>query len=122
MNHPNSDVLIIDFGGQYSQLIARRVRDVGVYCELVHHKTPLEDILVRNPKGLILSGGPTSVYGPDAPRGPEGLLETGLPTLGICYGMQYMAHELGAGSRREPTRITGRPSSSSRKTPTSSGI
>ena len=95
MNHPNSDVLIIDFGGQYSQLIARRVRDVGVYCELVHHKTPLEDILARSPKGLILSGGPTSVYGPDAPRGPEGLLETGLPTLGICYGMQYMAHELG---------------------------
>ncbi|MGI6558418.1 MAG: glutamine-hydrolyzing GMP synthase [Limnochordia bacterium] len=95
MKHPTCDILIIDFGGQYSQLIARRVRDAGVYCELVSCETPLAAILARSPKGLILSGGPASVYGPDSPRGPEGLFDAGLPVLGICYGMQYMAHELG---------------------------
>jgi GMP synthase (glutamine-hydrolysing) len=89
------EVLVLDFGGQYSQLIARRVRECGVYSELLPHHVPIEDIERRHPKGLILSGGPASVYGADAPRLRRELLELGLPVLGICYGMQAMVLELG---------------------------
>ena len=89
------EVLVLDFGGQYSQLIARRVRECGVYSELLPHHVPVEDIERRGPKGLILSGGPASVYGADAPRLRRELLELGLPVLGICYGMQAMVLELG---------------------------
>jgi GMP synthase (glutamine-hydrolysing) len=89
------EVLVLDFGGQYSQLIARRVRECGVYSELLPHDIALEEIERRRPKGLILSGGPASVYAPGAPRLRPELLELGLPVLGICYGMQAMVLELG---------------------------
>jgi GMP synthase (glutamine-hydrolysing) len=89
------EVLVLDFGGQYSQLIARRVRECGVFSELLPHHVPLEEIKRRNPRGLILSGGPASVYSEGAPKLRSELLELGVPVLGICYGMQAMALELG---------------------------
>jgi GMP synthase (glutamine-hydrolysing) len=88
-------VVVIDYGGQYSQLIARRVRECGVFSELVPHHVPLQEIAARRPRGIILSGGPASVYAPDAPRLERGLLELGVPVLGICYGMQLLVYELG---------------------------
>ena len=88
-------VLVLDFGGQYSQLIARRVRECGVFSELLPHHTPLAELRQRMPQGLILSGGPASVYSDDAPALPTELLELGVPVLGICYGMQAMALALG---------------------------
>jgi GMP synthase (glutamine-hydrolysing) len=88
-------VVVLDYGGQYSQLIARRVRECGVFSELVPHHVPLQEIAARRPRGIILSGGPASVYAPDAPRLERGLLELGAPVLGICYGMQLLVHELG---------------------------
>jgi GMP synthase (glutamine-hydrolysing) len=88
-------VLVLDYGGQYSQLIARRVRECGVFSELVPHHVPLEKIAACKPRGIILSGGPASVYAPDAPRLERGLLELGIPVLGICYGMQLLVHSLG---------------------------
>ncbi len=89
------EVVVLDYGGQYSQLIARRVRECGVFSELVPHHVPLEQIAARKPRGVILSGGPASVYAPRAPRLERGLLELGVPVLGICYGMQLLVHELG---------------------------
>jgi GMP synthase (glutamine-hydrolysing) len=89
------EVLVLDFGGQYSQLIARRIRECGVFAELLPVTTPADQILERNPKGLVLSGGPASVHDPGAPKFPEGLTELGIPVLGICYGMQAMAQTLG---------------------------
>ncbi|MDQ4071960.1 MAG: glutamine-hydrolyzing GMP synthase [Actinomycetota bacterium] len=89
------EVLVLDFGGQYSQLIARRVRECGVFSELLPHDTPLEEIRRRAPLGLILSGGPASVYADGAPGLRLELLELGVPVLGICYGMQVMALALG---------------------------
>jgi GMP synthase (glutamine-hydrolysing) len=89
------EVLVLDFGGQYSQLIARRVRECGVFSELLPHNVPLDEIKRRNPRALILSGGPASVYSEGAPRLRPELLELGVPVLGICYGMQAMALELG---------------------------
>jgi GMP synthase (glutamine-hydrolysing) len=91
----SQEVLVLDFGGQYSQLIARRVRECGVFSELLPHDVPLEEIRRRAPRGLILSGGPASVYADDAPPLRAELLELGIPVLGICYGMQAMAHDLG---------------------------
>jgi GMP synthase (glutamine-hydrolysing) len=88
-------VLVLDFGGQYSQLIARRVRECGVFAELLPHHVPLDEIRRRAPRGLILSGGPASVYAEGAPRLRPELLELGVPVLGICYGMQAMVLELG---------------------------
>jgi GMP synthase (glutamine-hydrolysing) len=88
-------VIVIDYGGQYSQLIARRVRECGVFSELIPHHVPLAEIAARRPRGVILSGGPASVYAPGAPRLETGLLELGVPVLGICYGMQLLVHELG---------------------------
>ncbi|MEA4908823.1 MAG: glutamine-hydrolyzing GMP synthase [Anaerolineaceae bacterium] len=88
-------IIILDFGSQYSQLIARRVREAQVYCELFPWDAPAEKILALNPKGFILSGGPLSVYEPGAPYIPEYVLESGLPILGICYGMQALTHALG---------------------------
>jgi GMP synthase (glutamine-hydrolysing) len=90
-----SEVVVLDYGGQYSQLIARRVRECGVFSELVPHHVALERIAARKPRGVILSGGPASVYASDAPRLERGLLELGVPVLGICYGMQLLVHELG---------------------------
>jgi GMP synthase (glutamine-hydrolysing) len=89
------EVLVLDFGGQYSQLIARRVRERGVFAELLPHHVPLEEVTRRRPKALILSGGPASVYAEGAPKLRLELLELGVPVLGICYGMQAMVLELG---------------------------
>ena len=88
-------VAILDFGSQYSQLIARRVREAQVYCELFRYDAPAEEVLAINPRGFILSGGPSSVYEADAPKLPGYVLESELPVLGICYGMQLLAHNLG---------------------------
>jgi GMP synthase (glutamine-hydrolysing) len=88
-------VAVLDFGSQYSMLIARRVRECRVYCELIPHDAPSEDIAKLKPKAFILSGGPASVYEPGAPLAPPYVFESGLPVLGICYGMQVLAHQLG---------------------------
>ncbi len=88
-------ILVIDFGSQYSMLIARRVRECNVYCELVPYNTPWEKVAPLQPKGFILSGGPASVYEPEAPLAPAYVYESHLPILGICYGMQVLAHQLG---------------------------
>ncbi len=91
----NEEVVVLDFGGQYSQLIARRVRECGVFSELLPHHVGLEEVKRRRPKGVILSGGPASVYEEGAPALDRALLELGVPVLGICYGMQLIARELG---------------------------
>jgi GMP synthase (glutamine-hydrolysing) len=91
----HDEVLVLDFGGQYSQLIARRVRECGVFSELLPHHVGAEEVRRRSPKGLILSGGPASVYAPGAPRLDPELLELGIPVLGICYGMQALVLTLG---------------------------
>ncbi|MCJ7624074.1 MAG: glutamine-hydrolyzing GMP synthase [Anaerolineaceae bacterium] len=88
-------IITLDFGSQYSQLIVRKVREVQVYCELLPWDTPAETVLAYNPKGIILSGGPNSVYEPGAPALPGYVLDSNLPILGICYGMQLIAHALG---------------------------
>ena len=88
-------MLVVDLGGQYSQLIARRVREARVYSELVGHRSPAATLRDRNPAALILSGGPASVYADDAPQVDPGIYELGVPVLGICYGMQLMAQDLG---------------------------
>src|SRR5262245_28398330 len=89
------EVLVLDFGGQYSQLIARRIRECGVFAELLPSTTPAEKIRERRPKALVLSGGPASVYEPGAPPFPTQLLDLEIPMLGICYGMQAMMLALG---------------------------
>jgi GMP synthase (glutamine-hydrolysing) len=92
---PEQKVLVLDFGAQYSQLIARRIRECHVYCELLPHDTPLAEIAARRPAGLVFSGGPPSVYEPGAPTIDPAVYNLGLPILGICYGMQLMARQLG---------------------------
>src|SRR5271163_3025764 len=89
------EVVVLDYGGQYSQLIARRVRDCGVFSELLPHHVPLQEVAARKPRGIILSGGPASVYADGAPPLDRGLLELGVPVMGICYGMQLLVHTLG---------------------------
>ena len=89
------EVVVLDYGGQYSQLIARRVRECGVFSELLPHHVGAEEVARRRPKGVILSGGPASVYADGAPPLQTELLELGIPVLGICYGMQLLALELG---------------------------
>src|SRR5688500_1504137 len=88
-------VLVVDFGAQYAQVIARRVRECHVYSEIVSSDTPLEELLARRPVGIILSGGPKSVYADYAPRVDSRVFSAGVPMLGICYGQQLMAQELG---------------------------
>ena len=88
-------MLVVDLGGQYSQLIARRVREARVYSELVSHRATADEIGRRNPVALILSGGPASVYADGAPKIDAGIFELGIPTLGICYGAQLLALDLG---------------------------
>ena len=99
MSDPNishDSVIILDFGSQYTQLIARRVRESNVYCEILPYNTPLDAILAHKPKGIILSGGPASVYDEDAPKLSFGVRENiNCPVLGICYGLQVLAHEMG---------------------------
>ena len=98
-------ILILDFGSQYTQLIARRIREIGVYCEIWAWDHKPEDIAAFAPKGVILSGGPESVTAPDSPRAPQAVFDLGVPLLGICYGMQTMAAQLGGavvpGAERE---------------------
>ncbi|MBI2881093.1 MAG: glutamine-hydrolyzing GMP synthase [Candidatus Tectomicrobia bacterium] len=100
-----SRVLVLDFGSQYTQLIARRVREQRVYCEILPCTAPLQKVRAFEPQGLILSGGPFSVYEKDAPPCPPAVLDLGVPVLGICYGLQFMAHHLGGkvhpGAKRE---------------------
>ena len=91
----NGPVLVVDFGAQYAQLIARRVREAGVYSELVPHSMPVDEILAKDPKAIILSGGPASVFEPGAPTIDTKVFESGVPVLGICYGFLVMAYELG---------------------------
>lgn len=91
----NELVLVVDFGGQYNQLIARRVREHNVYCEIIPYSTSIEDIKKKNPKGIIFTGGPNSVYGEGTPRVEEEIFELGVPVLGICYGHQLTAYTLG---------------------------
>ncbi|KRV46857.1 GMP synthetase [Wenjunlia vitaminophila] len=101
-------VLVVDFGAQYAQLIARRVREARVYSEIVPHSMPVSEMLARNPKAIILSGGPASVYADDAPAmGPE-LFQAGVPVLGICYGFQAMALALGGTVANTGQREYGR--------------
>jgi len=88
-------VVVLDFGSQFAQLIARRVRELNVYSELIPHDTPWPEIERRHPKAIILSGGPNSVYDADAPKPDAGVWSGRIPVLGICYGAQLMAHELG---------------------------
>ena len=89
-------ILILDFGSQYTQLIGRRIREIGVFCEIRAWDVSAEELRDYNPRGVILSGGPESVTGGDsAPRAPEALFQMGVPLLGICYGMQTMASQLG---------------------------
>ncbi len=102
------EVLVIDFGGQYSQLIARRVRECGVFSELLACDVSVEEVARRAPKGLILSGGPASVYAEGAPALDPALLELGIPVLGICYGMQLLAHTLGGSVERAEVGEFGR--------------
>ncbi len=91
----NQLCIVLDFGGQYNQLIARRVRECGVYCEIMRYDTPLETIQARNPAGVIFTGGPNSVYDPTSPHIAKEYFDLGIPTLGICYGCQLMAYTLG---------------------------
>ncbi|MGH2418169.1 MAG: glutamine amidotransferase-related protein, partial [Candidatus Limnocylindria bacterium] len=92
--HPDT-VVILDFGSQFAQLIARRVRELNVYSELLPHDTPMAELERRGVRAVILSGGPSSVYDADAPRADPALWSGRIPVLGICYGLQLMAHELG---------------------------
>ena len=88
-------ILVLDFGSQYTQLIARKLRESGVYCEVVPYREKIEDIKARKPQGIILSGGPASVYAEDAYKPDEELWSLGLPIMGICYGMQLMTQRYG---------------------------
>ena len=88
-------VIVLDFGGQYNQLIARRVRECGVYCEVKPYTTPIETIRAMNPIGIIFTGGPNSVYDPQSPQADPAVFQLGVPILGICYGCQLLAHNLG---------------------------
>ena len=106
----NGPVLVVDFGAQYAQLIARRVREAGVYSELVPHSMPVDEILAKDPKAIILSGGPASVFEPGAPTIDTKVFESGVPVLGICYGFQVMAYELGGKVDKAALGEYGKPS------------
>lgn len=101
-------VLVLDFGGQYNQLIARRVRECNVYCEVVPFTMGIEEIKAKNPKGIIFTGGPNSVYEEDSPSYDKEIFEIGVPILGICYGSQLMAHKLGGKVSTAPVSEYGK--------------
>ena len=100
-------VIILDFGSQYSHLIARRIRECNVYCEVLPHNVSWSDVAHLSPMGIILSGGPASVYEPDAPMAPAWVYEIQVPILGICYGLQVLAHQLGGRVAPGTTREYG---------------
>jgi GMP synthase (glutamine-hydrolysing) len=104
----NEKVIVIDFGGQYNQLVARRVRECNVYCEIYSYKTPIEKIKEMDPKGIILTGGPNSCYEEGAPTCTRELFELGIPVLGLCYGAQLMNHVLGGRVEKAPVREYGK--------------
>src|SRR2546423_6820233 len=101
----NEQIVILDFGSQYTQVIARRVRECNVYSTILRYDTPAAEIAALKPSGLILSGGPASVYAKDAPLPDKDIFKLGVPILGVCYGMQLLAHYLGGrvekGQKRE---------------------
>lgn len=101
------EILIIDFGGQYNQLIARRVREKNVFCEVVPCTISIDKIKEKNPKGIIFTGGPSIIYADDAPKCDERVFDLGIPVLGICYGMQFMAYTLGGKVKRATKREYG---------------
>lgn len=101
-------VVVLDFGGQYNQLIARRVRECNVYCEIYSYKTDIEKIKEIQPKGIIFTGGPNSVYLEDSPKYAEEIYQLGIPILGICYGSQLMMHQLGGKVEKAPVREYGK--------------
>lgn len=100
-------VIVLDFGGQYNQLVARRVRECNVYCEIYSYKTDLK-IKAMNPKGIILTGGPNSCYEADSPTYSKELFELGIPVLGLCYGAQLMMHVLGGKVEKADHREYGK--------------
>lgn len=106
--HHEDFIIVLDFGGQYNQLIARRIRDLGVYSELWPYDTSIEKIKAANPKGIVFSGGPASVYGEDSPLVDEEIYNLGIPILGICYGMQMMAHQLKGEVKKAQVREYGK--------------
>ncbi|MGN7454733.1 glutamine-hydrolyzing GMP synthase [Paenibacillus pasadenensis] len=108
MNKPNEMIVVLDFGGQYNQLIARRIRDLGVYSELLPYNTPASKIRELAPKGIVFSGGPASVYEENSPMVDPEIYELGLPIFGICYGMQLMSHQLKGKVQRAGKREYGR--------------
>lgn len=101
-------VIVIDFGGQYNQLVARRVRECNVYCEIYSYRTDIKEIKAMNPKGIILTGGPNSCYEADSPTYTKKLFELGIPVLGLCYGAQLMMHLLGGKVETAPVREYGK--------------
>ena len=101
-------VIVLDFGGQYNQLVARRVRECNVYCEIYSYRTDIEKIKAMHPKGIILTGGPNSCYEPDSPTYTEELFKLGIPVLGLCYGAQLMSHVLGGKVERAEVREYGK--------------
>jgi GMP synthase (glutamine-hydrolysing) len=101
-------VIVIDFGGQYNQLVARRVRECNVYCEIYSYRTAIDQIKAMNPKGIILTGGPNSCYEADSPTYTRELFELGIPVLGLCYGAQLMNHILGGKVEKAPVREYGK--------------
>ena len=108
MSHEHELVLVVDFGAQYAQLIARRVREARIYSEIVPHTASVDEILARRPKAIVLSGGPQSVYAQGAPQVDPALFTTGIPTFGMCYGFQAMAAALGGEVRRTGLSEFGR--------------
>ncbi|MBW2193801.1 MAG: gamma-glutamyl-gamma-aminobutyrate hydrolase family protein, partial [Deltaproteobacteria bacterium] len=100
-------ILIVDFGSQYNQLIARRVRECHVYCRIVPNNVGLDYITDLKPEGIILSGGPASIYEKNSPTMDRAILELGIPVLGICYGMQFMIHALGGVVRKAAKKEYG---------------
>ena len=107
-NFSQEKVIVIDFGGQYNQLVARRVRECNVYCEIYSYRTDIEQIKAMNPKGIILTGGPNSCYEPDSPTYTKELFELGIPVLGLCYGAQLMMHVLGGKVEKALVREYGK--------------
>ena len=108
MSEVHSRIVILDFGSQYTQVIARRIRECQVYSQILPYNTKAKDIAKLNPKGLILSGGPSSVYGKNAPHPDPAIFELGIPVLGICYGAQLMASELPGWLKWMPPGLAGR--------------